>query len=97
MKKFDAKKKKFWQNDSVLNLAIFFNTLFLNKGFVSAQIVHAWGNQLVPELLLKLSDTFPTLYRHIEHLHEKVWCQKNNFWQNDSFVNLAMFACFACA
>ena len=27
----------------------FFNTLLLNKGFVSAQIVHARGNQLVPE------------------------------------------------
>ena len=37
----------------------FFNTL-LNKGFVSVQIVHAQGNQLVPELLLKLSDTLPT-------------------------------------
>ena len=33
----------------------FFNTLFLNKDFVSAQIVHARGNQLDPELLLKLS------------------------------------------
>ena len=39
---------------------MFYNTVLLNKGFVSAQIVHAWGNQLVPELLLKLSDTLPT-------------------------------------
>ena len=38
-------KNTFWQNDSVLNLAIF--TLLFNKGFVSAQIVHARGNQLV--------------------------------------------------
>ena len=53
-------KNIFLTNDSVLNLAIFFNTLLFNKGFVSAQIVHARGNQLVPELLLKLSDTLPT-------------------------------------
>ena len=38
----------------------YFNSLLLNKGFVSAQTVHAPGNQLVPELLLKLSDTLPT-------------------------------------
>ena len=39
-------KNTIWQNDSVLNLAIFY-TLLLNKGFVSAQIVHARENQLV--------------------------------------------------
>ena len=36
-------------NDIVLNIAIF----FLKKGFVGAQLVHANGNQLIPELLLK--------------------------------------------
>ena len=30
-------------------------------------------------------------YRHIEHLREEVWCQKINFWQKDSFVNLDFF------
>ena len=35
-------------------------------------IVHARGNQLVPELLLKLSDTLHVQCRHIEHLHEEV-------------------------
>ena len=45
---------------------------FINKGFVSAQIVHARGNQLVPEFLLKPSDTLHTQCRHIEHLHEEV-------------------------
>ena len=35
----------------VLNLDIFY-TLHLNMCFVSVQIVHAWGNQLVQELLL---------------------------------------------
>ena len=41
--------------------------------------MHARVNQLEPELLLKLSDTLPTQYRHIEHLHEEVLCQKNFF------------------
>ena len=58
MKKFDVikilfdKMTAFWTKS-------FFNTLLQKKkgGFVSAQIVHAAGNQLVPELLLKLSDT----------------------------------------
>ena len=36
-----------------------FYTAF-NKGFVSAQIVHARGNQLLPELLLKPFDTMHT-------------------------------------
>ena len=34
-----------------------------------------WGNQLVPQLLLKQPDTLLTQYRHIEHLCEEVWCQ----------------------
>ena len=55
MKKFDAIKILF---DKMT--AFFFNTLLLNKGFVNAQIEHARGNQLVPEILLKLSDTLPT-------------------------------------
>ena len=46
--------------------------LLFNKGFVSAQIVYARGNQLVPERLLKPSDTLHTQCRHIEHLHEEV-------------------------
>ena len=40
---------------------------------------------------MKQSDILPAQYRHIEHLHEEVWCQKINYWQNDSFVNLAIF------
>ena len=38
---------------------------------MSAQIVHAPGNHLTPELLLKPSDTLATQCRHIEHLHEE--------------------------
>ena len=82
-------KNTFWQNDSVLNLAIFYTAF--NKGFFSAQIVHARGNQLVPELLLKPSDTLYTQCIHVEHLHEEDWCHKNIFWQNDSVLNIAIF------
>ena len=57
-------------------------------------IVHMWGNQLVPQLLLKQSDTLLTKYRHIEHLCEEVRCQNIYFGQNDSFVNLAIFSGF---
>ena len=40
---------------------------------------------------MKQFDTLPAQYRHIEHLIEEVWCPKINYWQNDSFVNLAIF------
>ena len=66
MKKFDAIKILF---DKMQH---FFVTLLLSKGFVSAQTVHARGNQLVPKLLLKPSDTLHTQCRYIEHLHEEV-------------------------
>ena len=38
--------------------------------------MHTWGSQLVPELLLKLSDTLHIQYRYIEHVHEEVSCKK---------------------
>ena len=31
--------------------------------------------QLVQTISMKQSDTLSTQYRHIEHLHEEVWCQ----------------------
>ena len=37
-------------------------------------------NQLVPELLLKLSDTLHIRYRYNEHVHEEVSCQKKCFF-----------------
>ena len=40
---------------------------------------------------MKQSDTLPVQYRHTELLHEEVWCQRINYWQKDSFVNLAIF------
>ena len=47
-------------------------------------------NQLVPELLLKLSDTLHKQYRYIEHLHEELSCPKKYFWQSDCLSNLAI-------
>ena len=49
MKKSDVIKILF---DKMTTFWTVFNTLLLNKGFVSAHIVHAWGN-LVAELLQK--------------------------------------------
>ena len=59
-------------NDSFVNLAIF--SPF--SCFAFAEIVHTQGSQLVPELLLKLSDTLHIQYRYIEHVHEEVSCKK---------------------
>ena len=39
-----------------------------------------WGNQLVPLLLLKQSDTLLTQYRHIEHLSVKKFDAKILFF-----------------
>ena len=80
-------------NAKHFELSHLFNTLLLNKGFVNAQIVHAWGNQLVPGLLLKPSDTLHAQCWHIEHLHEDVWCHKVLFWQN--YIVLAHLSHFA--
>ena len=71
MKKFDAVKNVF-DKMILFVLSLYFNPLLPNKGFVSAQIVHARGNQLIPELLLKPSDTLHTQNIHIEHLLEEV-------------------------
>ena len=41
--------------------------------------MHTRGSQLVPELLLKLSDTVHIQYRYIEHVYEEVSCQETIF------------------
>ena len=38
--------------------------------------MHTRGSQLVPELLLKLSDTLHIQYRYTEHLHEECHAKK---------------------
>ena len=82
MQKFDAGKILFDKMITFWTYPLFY-TLFLNKGFVnSAQIVHADGNQLVPELLLKPSDTLHIQCWNTEHLYEDIWCHKVLFWQN---------------
>ena len=63
--------------------------------FVCAWIVRMHGSQLVPQLLMKQSYTFPTQYRHIEHLHEEFWCQKYITDKMTALLTLPLFpACF---
>ena len=77
-------KNTFWQNDSVLNLAIL-GHLFT---FVSAQIVHLRENQLVPgfywsHLILCIHnvDTLNICMKKFDAI--KIFC-----WQNDSVLNM---------
>ena len=44
-------------------------------------IVYTLWNQLLLELLLDLFNTLKICCRHIEDVHEVVWCRKNIFWQ----------------
>ena len=44
--------------------------------FVYAWIVPSWADQLLPPLLMEQFDTLPLQCRHIEHMHEGVWCGK---------------------
>ena len=37
------------------------------------------GRQLLPQLLMEQFDTFPIQYRHIEHMHERVWLKRQLF------------------
>ena len=43
---------------------------------VCAYLVHTRGNQLVPELLLKFSNTLHIQYRYNEHVHEEMSYKK---------------------
>ena len=83
---------KLWQNDSFVNLAIF-SCFLLNRGYACSYIVHTWGNQLVPELLLKRFDTLHIQYRYNEHVREEVSCQKKYFWQSDCLSNFLYGVC----
>ena len=62
-----------------------------NKMFVLWLIVHTLWNQLLLELLLDLFNTLQICYRHIEDVHEEVWCYKNIFWQTYGVFNLSHF------
>ena len=52
--------------------------------------MHIQGNTLVPELLLKVSDTSHQQYRYIEHVHEEVPCQNFVCLLSNCFSNLAI-------
>ena len=54
--------------NSILSLAVFFSVTFLLR----TQIVHTRGIQLVPELLLLISDALHTQYIDIETMHEGI-------------------------
>ena len=62
-----------------------------NKMFVLWLIVHTLWNQLLLELSLDLFNTLQIRYRHIENVHEEVWCWKNIFWQTYGVFNIAVF------
>ena len=68
-----------------------------NIGFYAYAIIgHTWADQLLPQPLMKQFDSFPIQCRHIEHMHERVWFRKNNFYQNDSCENLDNFSLLTC-
>ena len=54
-------------------------------------MVPSWADQL-PQLLMEQFETLPIQFKHIEHMHEGVLFRKNNFWRNDSCVNLDNFS-----
>ena len=39
-------------------------------------MVPSLANQLLPQLLMEQFDTLQKQYRHIEHMHERVWLKK---------------------
>ena len=43
-------------------------------------IVYTLWNQLLLELSLDLFNTLKICCRHIEDVHEEIWCRKNIFW-----------------
>ena len=98
MKKFDAEK-------------VFFNKL---KGFFLSHFsmtapsnwwlkVYTLWNQLILELSLDLFNTLKISCRHIEDVHEEVWCRKNIFLTNlqgfylSHFFNTLKICCKRCA
>ena len=50
-------------------------------------IVYTLWNQLLLELSLDLINTLKLCHRHIEEVHEEVWCRKNIFWQTYRVFN----------
>ena len=57
-------------------------------------IVYTLWNQLLLELSFDLFNTLKICYRHIEDVHEEVWCRKSIFWQTYRVFNLTIFSTF---
>ena len=55
-------------------------------------IVYTLWSQLLLELSLDLFNTLQICCKHIEDVHEEVWCRKNIFWQTYRVFNLAIFS-----
>ena len=53
--------------------------------------MHAWADQLLPQILMKQLDTLPTQSRHIEHMHEELWLKKNIIDKMTNMRNLTIF------
>ena len=54
-------------------------------------MVPLWANQFLQKLLMEQFDALPIQYRHIEHMHERVWF-RIFFLTTDSCENLDNFA-----
>ena len=76
-----------WKNTFLTNLQGF-SDLAPSKWCL---IVYTLWNQLLLELSLDLFNTLQVCYRHIEDVHEEVWCWKNIFWQTYGVFNFAIF------
>ena len=85
VKKFYAKKNNFWQNDSFVNLAIFFHVCLF-----CFCLVHTWESQLIPELLLKLSNTLLIQTDILSMCMKRCHAKKITFQQNGCLSNLAI-------
>ena len=57
-------------------------------------IVYTLWNQLLLELSLDLFNTLKVCCRHIDDVHEEVWCRKNIFWQTYRVLALSFFQHF---
>ena len=94
-------KNILWHTYRVFNLAIYRQLHLVNNGWMSwfpktapskwYLIVYTLWNQLLLKLSLDLFNTLKLCCRHIEDVHEKVWCSKNVFWQTYRVFNLAIY------
>ena len=80
---FSRQENNFWQNYGILDLGNF--QVRLQYGVASL------CNQLLPEFSSNQFETLHWYYKHIEDVHVTFSRQDNNFWQNDSILDLDNF------